>query len=143
MKIYNKKGFTFGVLATILGICSLTKDIIYPEDWLTLQIKHVVFSIIILLFGIITLIRAFSKKATQEDRIESMDERNRLIKLKSEAKSGNIIFWITTIISICSFLFYYLTENILYMFIFIPIAILSMMYIIIEFISYLYYEKRE
>ncbi|MER0279520.1 hypothetical protein ABRY18_04910 [Clostridioides difficile] len=143
MKIYNKKGFTFGVLATILGICSLTKDIIYPEDWLTLQIKHVVFYIIILSFGIITLIRAFSKKATQEDRIESMDERNRLIKLKSEAKSGNIIFWITTIISICSFLFYYLTENILYMFIFIPTAILSIMYIIIEFISYLYYEKRE
>lgn len=143
MKIYNKKGFTFGVLATILGIFSLTKDIIYPEDWLTLQTKHVVFSIIILLFGIIALIRAFSKKATQEDRIESMDERNRLIKLKSEAKSGNIMFWITTIISICGFLSYYLTENIVYIFIFITTAILSMIYIIIDFILYLYYEKRE
>lgn len=101
MKIYNKKGFAWGIFWLVLGVSALVADLwINPDDFLPKTIKDVIIDFIILIMGLVGFLRAFSAKATREDIIEENDERNKLVKLKSEAKTGNLMFWVYCIVAV-------------------------------------------
>lgn len=91
MKIYNKKGLIWGVFWTIGGLFCLYRDIFDPHDFLPQQIKSVILSVLLLAMGVTGFVRAFSKRATIEDKTEERDERNKLVRLKGDAMVGNIL----------------------------------------------------
>ena len=91
MKIYNKRSFAEGIIMLALGSLNLTMDLINH----TVELKGTVLVIALYLLGGGLIIRSLSRKFTKEDRVEEMDERNRLIELKSKSQA----FRITQIIS--------------------------------------------
>ncbi|MGE7999423.1 hypothetical protein ACQKOF_12200 [Lysinibacillus sp. NPDC093190] len=88
-------------------------------------------------------IRAFSRKATQKDLVEEQDERNRLIMLKSKARTLDILFWCLIVIMIGGLVGYIITKNIAWGFIFIVLGLLISFYWIAYLIILVYYEKHE
>ncbi|HHW36148.1 MAG TPA: DUF2178 domain-containing protein [Bacillales bacterium] len=143
MKVYNKKGFVWGVIWTILGGWTLVLDIMEPNDFLPRQIKEVLLSALLIAIGIGGFIRAFSRKATQEAFVEEQDERNRLIKLKSKARTLDILFWCLVVIMIGGLVGYIITNNIAWGFIFIVPALLISFYWLAYLMTLVYYGRHE
>ena len=142
MKVYNKKGLAWGISWTVLGLFSLYHDFVDPDSFWLQQGKSVVISAVMVLIGVTGFVRAFSKAATREDRIEELDERNRLVKLKYKARSGDIMFWITTAVMILALLAYHFTRNLGWGFIFVTSGVLAGISILVELIVFIYYEHR-
>ena len=93
MKIYNKKGFVAGLLWTAAGVFCLYQDAVDASDFLPQQIESVVLSLVMLAVGLTCLLRALSKSASREDRIEELDERNRLVSLKTDSLTRKVMGW--------------------------------------------------
>ena len=91
MKIYNKKVFASGVFEIALGLLSLIADIM-KQDF---SIKSSVLIAVLVVLGFGSILRSISPRMAKEDKLEELDERNRLITLKSKSKS----FQFTQIIS--------------------------------------------
>ena len=91
MKIYNRKGFAWGLLWTVLSGWLLIHSVLAPEPEPERQIKNIVVGIILLLVGLNGLSRAFSRKASREDYIEEKDERNQLLALKVKARTLDVM----------------------------------------------------
>mgnify|MGYP005806841965 FL=1 len=91
MKIYNKKVFASGVFEIALGLLSLIADIM-KQDF---SIKSSVLIAVLVVLGFGSILRSVSPRMAKEDKLEELDERNRLITLKSKSKS----FQLTQIIS--------------------------------------------
>lgn len=83
------------------------------------------------------------KKATREDKIDEMDERNQLIKLKSKAKSLNILLCILVVIMTIGIIAYIMTKVITWsLLILIPVVLITIYWVTYIGI-YLYCEKHE
>lgn len=91
MKIYNKKVFASGVFEIALGLLSLIADIM-KQDF---SIKSSVLIAVLVVLGFGSILRSVSPRMAKEDKLEELDEKNRLITLKSKSKS----FQLTQIIS--------------------------------------------
>ena len=91
MKIYNKKVFASGVFEIALVLLSLIADIM-KQDF---SIKSSVLIAVLVVLGFGSILRSISPRMAKEDKLEELDERNRLITLKSKSKS----FQFTQIIS--------------------------------------------
>ena len=91
MKIYNKKEFISGLVSLFLG----AGDLLIRIGQQNIKTKTIILSTVLLLMGFNSIIRSLSLKKFQEDKLENLDERNILIKLKSQSKA----FEITRIIS--------------------------------------------
>lgn len=141
MKIYNKKGLVLGIVWFILGGWLFASSILEPESFLPGQVKNIVLSLVLVLIGISTFIRAFSKKATREDMIEGEDERNRLVLLKTKAKMLDLMFWAMTIIMVLAMIGYAVTKQAEWAFVFTVPGILLAFYWISYIIVNIYYEK--
>lgn len=130
MKIYNKKGFAFGLFMVILGILSL----FFNGDVLIINIP-------LFYFGIVQIVRSLSQKLSKEDKMEKLDERNQLIKLKSKSKS----FVFTQIISFLFMLMFLAVGKVTSNENFISIGVgLSFAFVIsmfTEVFTFLYYES--
>lgn len=114
LKLYNRKGFLIGLLWTAAGLFCLCRDIADPADLPAQQVKSVLLALLCLAIGLTRLARAFSKAATRADRIEEMDERNRLVKLRTDALTLRVLGYLQlagTLIGILGFAF---TENIVF-----------------------------
>ncbi len=141
MKIYNKKGFFSGVLWTAAGAFCLYRDIVDSADFLPQQIKSVVISLLCLAIGLTSLIRAFSKSSTREDRIEEMDERNRLVRLKTNSLTLNILGYLQLAGMIIGILGFAFTESEVYGFLFLFAGLSITVTAVISFIATVWYEK--
>lgn len=82
MKIYSKRNFAEGLGLVLLGILL---GIIGVHDVFT--VKRFLLCVLCLAFGIVFIIRSISREMAKEDRIDSKDERNVLIRLKSRSKA--------------------------------------------------------
>lgn len=91
MKIYNKKVFASGVFMTALGLLNLITSMMRQD----VDISSVILIVALFVLGCGSIMRSISRKMAREDKLEELDERNRLIALKSKSKS----FQITQIIS--------------------------------------------
>ena len=101
MKIYNKKGFLSGIFWIVLALWSIIHDFGSPNPNTMVQIRDSIISLFLLLMGITSFWRAFSKKATKEDIVEEYDERNRLIKYKSQSRMLDIAYAILFVFMVC------------------------------------------
>lgn len=143
MRIYNKKGFVWGIFWTILGVARLALLVIVPEDSTAQLVKGLVLGIFMLIFGMSMMLRAFSKEATREDRIEERDERNALVKLKAQARTSTVMFWTIIVFMAAGLIGYMTTENMAYAFVFTVPAVMLIVYFAASFIASIYYERRE
>lgn len=80
MKVYNKKTFAFGVFSTALGVLNAVTAALRGAD-----AGDIVLIACLLFFGIGALLRGASQRLAREDRLEELDERNRLVELKSKS----------------------------------------------------------
>lgn len=91
MKIYNKKGFASGVFMIALGVLNLITSLIRQD----LDVSAVILIMALFALGFGIIMRSVSQKMAKEDKLEELDERNRLIALKSKSRS----FQLTQMIS--------------------------------------------
>ena len=91
MKIYNKKVFASGVSEMAMGLVLLITSIMRQD----LDINSIILIVALFAFGFVSIMRSISQRMAKEDKLEELDERNRLITMKSKSKS----FQLTQIIS--------------------------------------------
>ncbi len=143
MKIYNKKGFIFGLIWTVLGVWLLINSFIKSESITIELIKDIVLVLILLAVGITSVYRAFSKKATREDYIEQNDERNKLVKLKTKSRMLDLMVFGIIILMIIGLIGYMATDNIAWGFLFFGPCLLLAFYWIAYIVVNIYYENKE
>lgn len=143
MTIYNKSGFVWGIIWTILGVARLALLVIVPEDSTAQLIKGLVLGIFMLILGVTMFRRAFSKQATREDRIEQRDERNKLVTLKAQARTSTVLLWTIVVFMAAGFVGYMVTNNVAWAFVFTVPAVLLIVYMFSIIGLTIYYEHRE
>lgn len=143
MKIYNKKGFVWGILWTILGAARLVLLVTHPEEQTVQLIKGLAFGIVFLTIGLSGFTRAFSKQATREDIIRANDERNKLVKLKTKARVNDVMFWTMIVLIVAGVIGYYWTDNIAWAFLAFAPILQMIVYVWSSIFISIYYEHRE
>ena len=101
-----------------------------------------VLSLLMLAIGLTGFFRAFSAKATQEDRIEEMDERNRMIRLKTESRVGSILIWTQLVIMVLGVLGYAVTRELIFGFVLLIPGLNISLCFVLGILFTIYYEKR-
>ncbi len=86
MKLYNKKRASDGWWRVGLGILWIILAIQERESWINWIVSG-----IFILGGIWDLIRARTKKLTEEERIELTDERNQMLQLQAKSRAYDIM----------------------------------------------------
>ncbi len=142
MRIYNRKGLIWGIIWTAAGGFCLYRDLADAHEFLPQQIKSVALSLLMLAIGLTGFFRAFSAKATQEDRIEEMDERNRMIRLKTESRVGSILIWTQLVIMVLGVLGYAVTRELIFGFVFLIPGLNISLCFVLGILFTIYYEKR-
>lgn len=143
MTIYNKSGFVWGIIWTILGVARLALLVIVPEDSTAQLIKGLVLGIFMLILGVTMFRRAFYKQATREDRIEQRDERNKLVTLKAQARTSTVLLWTIVVFMAAGFVGYMVTNNVAWAFVFTVPAVFLIVYMFSIIGLTIYYEHRE
>lgn len=143
MKIYNRKGFIWGIVWTVLGGLRLLLLVIQPEDMTAQLVKGIIVGVVLLTLGLSGFTRALSKQATREDRIEENDERNKLVRLKSKARVNDVMFWTMIALIVCGVIGYYMTDNIAWAFLAFAPLLQVIVYFWSSIILSIYYERRE
>ena len=142
MKIYNKKGLLWGIVWTAAGAFCLYRDAADASGFLPQQIKSVVLSLIMLAVGITGFVRAFSKRASMEDRVEERDERSRLVRLKTSARTLSILMWVQLGTMVLGLLAYAFTENLVWGCLFLFSGLTITLEAVVSIAAAVYYEKR-
>ena len=142
MKIYNNKGLIAGVLWTTAGAFCLYRDAVDAHDFLPQQIKSVVLSLVMLAVGLTCLVRAFSKSASREDRIEELDERNRLVRLKTNSLTLRLTSCVQLAAMLLGLLGYALTENLVFGCLFLFAGLEITLETVVSIAAAIHYEKR-
>ena len=86
MKIYHKKNFKLGLWSLVLAALLLAAGLWRGNfDW-----KGGVLCALLAFLGGGNLIRSLSREMSREDKVEELDERNRLVKLKAQSQAYHI-----------------------------------------------------
>lgn len=80
MKIHHRKNFAWGLWALFLAAVHVALAMRQGFDW-----KDCAFIALLLLLGGVTLVRSLSRESSRKDKLEERDERNHLVKLKSQS----------------------------------------------------------
>lgn len=91
MKIYYKKNFISGVVCLLLGVLN-PLTCLFVTGWDRFTWKDGWLSIALVLAGVQMLLRSLDPTAARKDLTEDLDERNRLIELRSQAASYRLLF---------------------------------------------------
>lgn len=142
MKIYNKKGFISGVLWTAAGAFCLYRDAADAHAFLPQQIKSVVLSLIMLAIGLTCLVRSFSRRAAREDRIEELDERSRLVRLKTSSLTLRVTGYLRLAAMVLGLLAYAFTENLVFGCLFLFAGLEIALEAVVSVAAAVHYEKR-
>ena len=143
MKIYNKKGFWFGVFWTAISSYNLISSLIHPDSNSLKQSINLFFAFATSLYGVGLILRAFSKSATREDYIEAQDERNQMIALKTKAMMMNLILGAIVLFMAVSIVGYIKTSDTLWIPLLLQSSFLFTVYWIISIFVTSYYKKHE
>lgn len=86
MKLYNKKRAAHGWWRVGLGILWIILAIQERGNWLNWIVSG-----ILIVGGIWDLVRARTRKLTEEERIELTDERNQMLLLQTKSRAYDIM----------------------------------------------------
>lgn len=138
MKIYNKKVFASGIFMAALGLLNLITSIMRKA----LDINSIILIAALFVLGFGSIMRSMSQRMTKEDKLEEMDERNRLITLKSKSKSFQltqmISFMLMLVLLVMGKVFDY--EGFIAMGVGLAFAFTISMFA--EIFTYMYYESK-
>lgn len=95
MKIYHKKNFAEGLFFTLLGAAFIVLFLVRGN----IEPKSVVFCVLSLLLGPGLLLRSFDKRLSFQDRVDELDERNILVKLRTKSTAFSIVQY--TLLGVC------------------------------------------
>ena len=143
MKVYNKKGLLWGLFWTVLGLFSLYRAFVDPDSFWLQQVKSVVIAAVVLLMGATGFVRAFSKRASREDKVEEQDGRSRLVRLKTSARTLSILMWVQLGAMVLGLLPYVFTENLVWGCLFLFSGLTITLETIVSIAAAVYYERRE
>ncbi len=101
----------------------------------------IIYSILVLI-GLTGFLRAFSVQATREDLIEENDERNKLINLKSEAKTNRLMFGVYVLFVIFGGIGFYCTNELGWAVVCVVALMQMTIWFITSIATFVYYEKR-
>ncbi|EPY6470463.1 hypothetical protein ACWO4B_001081 [Clostridium sporogenes] len=142
IKIYNKNKFLSGILFLLLAAISIPFIITRFRNLSALRIiKSIILDTFCILFGATEVYRSLSSMYTKEDE-QNDDEREKFITIKSKSRAFDVTFFICATITILSMIAFKATKNNIFIGIFIGIGIIPTIMIIIEIISYFYYDKK-
>lgn len=136
MKIYNKKSFLSGVVSFLLGFALLLCCI-----FKTLDIKSVLLMISLFLLGMVEIQRSMSYRMSKQDKIDDLDERNRLIRLKSKSRALDVTQAVCFVLMLAFMLIGTTSKQMLPSYTGIGLAIGFSISMISEIISSIYYER--
>ena len=138
MKIYNKKVFASGIFMAALGLLNLITSIMRKA----LDINSIILIAALFVLGFGSIMRSMSQRMAKEDKLEELDERNRLITLKSKSKSFQltqmISFILMLVLLVMGKVFDY--EGFIAMGVGLAFAFTISMFA--EIFTYLYYESK-
>lgn len=138
MKIYNKKVFASGIFMAALGLLNLITSIMRKA----LDINSIILIAALFVLGFGSIMRSMSQRMTKEDKLEELDERNRLITLKSKSKSFQltqmISFMLMLVLLVMGKVFDY--EGFIAMGVGLAFAFTISMFA--EIFTYMYYESK-
>ena len=138
MKIYHKRNFIEGVFMLGLSVLNLVMDFIRQD----FTIKGGILCAVLFLLGSSLLIRSLSRKASRQDKIESLDERNRLIKLKSESRAFSISQTVCFVLIVGCVIAYATTKSRDFIGILVGLGLAWTISILADIFTYFYYESR-
>ena len=96
MKIYHKKNFAEGLFFTLLGAAFIVLFLVRGN----IEPKSVMFCVLSLLLGPGLLLRSFDKRLSFQDRVDELDERNILVKLRTKSTAFSIVQY--TLLGVCA-----------------------------------------
>ena len=96
MKIYHKKNFATGLFFTLLGAAYILLFLVKGN----IEPKSVVFCVLSLLLGPGLLLRSLDKRLSFQDRVDELDERNILVKLRTKSTAFSIVQY--TLLGVCA-----------------------------------------
>lgn len=85
MKIWYKKTFAWGMIFGILAVALLAIGFLKG-----FELKNTVLMVLCAIIGLGFVVRSLSYEQSRQDRLADLDERNRLIALKSKSKSFTV-----------------------------------------------------
>lgn len=136
MKIYNKKSFISGITSFLLGLALLLCCIFKPFD-----IKSVLLMVALFLFGMVEIRRSTSYQMSKQDKIDDLDERNHLIRLKSKSKAFNVTQTVCFILMIAFILLGTIAKELPLTYAGVGLTFGFNISMVAEVISSIYYEK--
>lgn len=136
MKIYNKRSFISGTISFLLGLALLLCCI-----FKTFDLKSILLIIIMFFFGWLELRRSMSGPMSKEDRIMELDERNRLIRLKSKSKAFNVTQTVCFVLMLVFMILGSTLKEIILTYAGVGLAFGFNISMFAEIISCIYYEK--
>lgn len=138
MKIYNKKMFVSGVLMVLLGVLNLVFNIIEKD----IDASMIIVDVVLFVFGFSAMIRSLSYKKTKEDKLDNMDERNCLIKFKSQSKSFQITQVLSSIVMFLLLIMGKVSGSEKFIFMGVGMAFLLSISMLAELFTAVYYEAK-
>ena len=138
MKIYNKKGFAWGVFLVALGLLNLITSIMRND----LDINSIILMAALFFLGFGAIMRGMSQRMAKEDKLEEADERNRLIALKSKSKAFQLMQIISLALVIALLVMGKVSDDEKFIVMGAGLAFAFIISIFTEFFTYMYYESK-
>ena len=137
MKIYSKETFAYGLFAVVLCVLILIGSILNGFDF-----KKTVLILVCFVLGSGAVSRSLSEDFSKEDRINELDERNILIKLKSRSRSFSLTQAVSFILMIAFFVLGKTSGDETFIAIGLGLGFSISVSVFSEIFTELYYEKR-
>lgn len=142
MKIYNKKGALLGLFWLTLAAAGIAANLMKPDPNELIRVRDWGLAGFILLLGLNSFWRAFSRGATREDRTEAMDERNHMVELKSKARMLDIVYGILFFLMACGVIGFKMTAGGTWFALLVIPGFLLGLFLLLHVFVKLWYEKR-
>lgn len=136
MKIYNKKKFGSGFICIVLGVLNFLACFSTGFD-----VSGMVITLALLFIGGGSIMRSFSRNMSREDKLDELDERNRLIDLKTKSKAFRLTQAICFGLMLLFLVMGKLSGEILLISAGVGLAFAYAVSMFTEIFTYLYYEK--
>ena len=137
MKIYNKSNFFLGLFLSLLGIAMLIVSSLKGFD-----LKGSIIMVLCLFFGFGVIIRSFSASMSREDKINELDERNNLVKIKSRSTAFLCSEIICAVCLVVCMLGHSLIGEVLSVPMVIAFSIMLSAMLLLELFTAVYYDKK-
>ena len=138
MKIYNKKKFVSGIFMAALGVLNVITGIVSKD----LDINSIILIMALFVMGFCAMIQSVSQRIAREDRLEELDERNRLIELKSKKKSFELTQMISLFIMLILMIMGMVSADEKFIAMGVGLAAAFTISMFAEIFTFMYYEDR-